>query len=565
MTTPWCDSTPSPELDPATDALHQRIIEETRKHTGKTPYDWQVQFTLDKLAGKDTFVIAGTGAGKLLTFAMVLFMVPKSITWLLAPLNYIEEQLVKDMEKQGVTSVAINQNSNWEEEKRVHLMKGGSKSYKELIQFFPDPNSIPKMLIFVDRTHDTHVITTKLQKHLGIEGTPHWDKVQLSEAFTMGVNFDDVKLVIQLPAPNSTVTHVQRIGQGGWTSGTRCRGVMIVTPNQYQQAIQLCADIKDMQPDDLLNAKVKEEDLDELEGVLAGEQTQATDNNGAMDEPCDKDAKKSSKTGLRAVNLHNPEHISCYEAGTCDLCVARLARDKAANETNTHTQDQALKREEIKVQLDARGEAIEEPKQKRPPQADNWTGKELQRFTDQLKQWRRKVFRAKAETRYLGIKDIMIDKAMEAIKKCKSIKDILDLDRPEPPWPQQVRWGGEVVGIVLELTSTIKEDKRKATKAEQEQKEAERREKDKRQKAEKEAKRLAQQQEQEAKRATNLNVPWHMPTSNIHTPPQAGPSNQTPGGSFGPAIVAQSPAWVVIGPDVLKITVGANVNVSICK
>ncbi|KDN43628.1 hypothetical protein RSAG8_06005, partial [Rhizoctonia solani AG-8 WAC10335] len=307
--------------DPATDVLCRNIIEETRKRTkGKTPYKWQDQVTLDKLAGKDTFVVAGTGAGKSLTFAMVPFMVPKSITWLLAPLNYIEEQLVKEMEGWGVPAVAINQNSNWEEEKRnilrgkyqvvisspeaflnvdrlrnvvmspelenyrhfgavdeahvihtwgagfrvdygrvgnlramiydvpftavtatatpatkksiieclhlgeqrelaeinlgnfrsnieysvhlmkggsesyeelfqffpdpsnieysVHLMKGGSESYEELFQFFPDPDNIPKTLIFVDRTHDTHAIATKLRKHLGIEGTPQWDKIR---------------------------------------------------------------------------------------------------------------------------------------------------------------------------------------------------------------------------------------------------------------------------------------------------------------------------------------------------------------------------------------------------
>ncbi|KDN35669.1 hypothetical protein RSAG8_11412, partial [Rhizoctonia solani AG-8 WAC10335] len=75
MTTPQRDSTPVPESDPATDALCRNIIEETRKHTkGKTPYKWQVQVTLDKLAGKDTFIVAGTGAGKSPTFAMVPFM-----------------------------------------------------------------------------------------------------------------------------------------------------------------------------------------------------------------------------------------------------------------------------------------------------------------------------------------------------------------------------------------------------------------------------------------------------------------------------------------------------------
>ncbi|EUC67280.1 P-loop nucleoside triphosphate hydrolase, putative, partial [Rhizoctonia solani AG-3 Rhs1AP] len=60
----------------------------------------------------------------------------------------------------------------------IHLMKGGSESYEELFQFFPDPNNIPKTLIFADRTHDTHAIATKLQKHLGIEGTPQWDKIR---------------------------------------------------------------------------------------------------------------------------------------------------------------------------------------------------------------------------------------------------------------------------------------------------------------------------------------------------------------------------------------------------
>ena len=86
---------------------------------GKEPYQWQIDACEAILLGLDCIVIAGTGAGKSLTFAMVPFMVPKSITWILAPLNYIEEQLVKDLEGWDVRAVAINQNSNWEEEKRV--------------------------------------------------------------------------------------------------------------------------------------------------------------------------------------------------------------------------------------------------------------------------------------------------------------------------------------------------------------------------------------------------------------------------------------------------------------
>ncbi|CAE6472295.1 unnamed protein product [Rhizoctonia solani] len=53
----------------------------------------------------------------------------------------------------------------------VHLMKGGSES-KELFRFFSDPQNIHKTMVFVNKTHDTHVIATKLRKHLGFEGTP---------------------------------------------------------------------------------------------------------------------------------------------------------------------------------------------------------------------------------------------------------------------------------------------------------------------------------------------------------------------------------------------------------
>ncbi|EUC67279.1 hypothetical protein RSOL_501020, partial [Rhizoctonia solani AG-3 Rhs1AP] len=174
----------------------------------------------------------------------------------------------------------------------------------------------------------------------------------------------------------------------------------------------------------------------------------AIDDNGAMDEPGVAIPKKSIKTGLRSINLHvarfittktcrikvldnifkNPEHISCYESGTCDLCVARRARDEAASEVDTRTQDRALKREEIEKELNERGEEIVEPKQKRAPRADNRTGKELERFVDRLKQWRHKTFRAKAETRSVGIEDIATYKVIE--RQC--FPWLLQLDRLLP-------------------------------------------------------------------------------------------------------------------------------------
>ncbi|KAG8761933.1 hypothetical protein FRC11_012141 [Ceratobasidium sp. 423] len=123
----------------------------------------------------------------------------------------------------------------------------------------------------------------------------------------MGSNFLKVELVIQFPALNSIVTHVQRIGRGARLPEVRCRGIMTATPHQYQRAVKLCANIEDMQPDDLLNAKVEEEGLDELGGALGSVETQATD---ALDEPCDVESKKTAKTGLRAINLHVARFIT---------------------------------------------------------------------------------------------------------------------------------------------------------------------------------------------------------------------------------------------------------------
>ncbi|KAF8608602.1 hypothetical protein BDV93DRAFT_518688, partial [Ceratobasidium sp. AG-I] len=50
-------------------------------------------------------LIAGTGAGKSLPFAMPAFVLDKSITWILAPLNYTQEQQVEVFKSWGVMAV----------------------------------------------------------------------------------------------------------------------------------------------------------------------------------------------------------------------------------------------------------------------------------------------------------------------------------------------------------------------------------------------------------------------------------------------------------------------------
>jgi superfamily II DNA helicase RecQ len=100
-------------------SLREQLIEETTKRTGNSPYDWQLVNVMDRLADKDTMVIAGTGSGKSLTFAVPHFVLEDAITWLLGPLNYIMEQQVKIFNKWGIPSVCVNSNTRWAEAKRV--------------------------------------------------------------------------------------------------------------------------------------------------------------------------------------------------------------------------------------------------------------------------------------------------------------------------------------------------------------------------------------------------------------------------------------------------------------
>jgi hypothetical protein len=64
--------------------------------SGKDPYDWQVDVCEALLLGVDCIVIAGTGAGKMMPFAILLLMdkTLQKFTVVILPLNELENDQV---------------------------------------------------------------------------------------------------------------------------------------------------------------------------------------------------------------------------------------------------------------------------------------------------------------------------------------------------------------------------------------------------------------------------------------------------------------------------------------
>ncbi|TFY55114.1 hypothetical protein EVJ58_g8451 [Rhodofomes roseus] len=77
---------------------------------GKEPYGWQVDVCEAILLGLDCIVIAGTGAGKTVPFAMPLLLdeTKKKLVVVISPLNELERDQAERFRTMGLTATAIN-------------------------------------------------------------------------------------------------------------------------------------------------------------------------------------------------------------------------------------------------------------------------------------------------------------------------------------------------------------------------------------------------------------------------------------------------------------------------
>ncbi|KAH9842000.1 P-loop containing nucleoside triphosphate hydrolase protein, partial [Rhodofomes roseus] len=100
---------------------------------GKEPYGWQVDVCEAILLGLDCIVIAGTGAGKTVPFAMPLLLdeTKKKLVVVISPLNELERDQAERFRTMGLTATAINKE---EYSDRLHKVRSSEiHTYRMLL------------------------------------------------------------------------------------------------------------------------------------------------------------------------------------------------------------------------------------------------------------------------------------------------------------------------------------------------------------------------------------------------------------------------------------------------
>jgi hypothetical protein len=77
------------------DTRKKLVAEFRARNDNKEPYEWQLDVSEALILGLDCTVIAGTGAGKTMPFAMPLYVETEKMMIVISPLNALEEDQVR--------------------------------------------------------------------------------------------------------------------------------------------------------------------------------------------------------------------------------------------------------------------------------------------------------------------------------------------------------------------------------------------------------------------------------------------------------------------------------------
>jgi superfamily II DNA helicase RecQ len=101
----WRPSSVSQSAMPSADEIHAKALSVFQKR----PCMWQINVCLAVLAGEqDIISIAGTGAGKTLSFWLPLLCRPTSIQIVVTPLNILGQQNIDTLSRAGVHGIFIS-------------------------------------------------------------------------------------------------------------------------------------------------------------------------------------------------------------------------------------------------------------------------------------------------------------------------------------------------------------------------------------------------------------------------------------------------------------------------
>ncbi|KZS86757.1 P-loop containing nucleoside triphosphate hydrolase protein, partial [Sistotremastrum niveocremeum HHB9708] len=88
--------------------MRDELAEKCLERTGFTPRDWQLDASTALLDGKDCVVIAGTGEGKTLPFVLPCFVRPDITTYIISPLNALQNDQAHRFRKWGLKATSVN-------------------------------------------------------------------------------------------------------------------------------------------------------------------------------------------------------------------------------------------------------------------------------------------------------------------------------------------------------------------------------------------------------------------------------------------------------------------------